>query len=428
MLIGIISGTPACSTTRPTSTPLNPLPVSVERRTTLVFWHAWPSPEQHTLARLVDTYNQEHPETQVLLQAMPIASLTDELRAASLVGSGPHLVLLQNHTIGALAQDGLLLPLDNDTFAAEEREALLPTALAGAQVPDANGTTQLYGLPVAFDTLALYYHRGSLDVPPTTTDDLLSRAHALTDDSQQPPVWGLAYTLSLDKTIAYLPAFGGRVFDAQGNVVLGSEGRAGTEHWLQWLLELRQDDDLLATTDSIAVDSALKAQEALMTIDWAHALADYRALWGEDLGTAILPRPASAESLPRPYVQSDVLSINGRVLAHEQQAALNFARYLLDTEAQQALLETGRQPTLLALPIQGQTPELRAAQIFREQAMQGQPMPNSPLMNGIVRDELIRMQQVVLQGVATPADAVTAAHIVLHERFGEGSQSRLLAR
>jgi maltose-binding protein MalE len=427
LLIGVVN---ACSATSPrsTSTSLNPLPVSVEQRTTLVFWHAWPSPEQHTLATLVDTYNQEHPETQVLLQAMPVASLTDELQAAALVGSGPHLVLLKNHTIGALAQDGLLLPLDSELVASEEREALLPTALAGAQAPDASGTTRLYGLPIVFDTLALYYHRGSLDEPPITTDDLVNSAHALTDASQQPPVWGLAYTLSLDRTIGYLPAFGGRVFDAQGNVVLGSEGRAGTERWLQWLLELRQDDHLLATSDSIAVDSALKAQEALMTIDWAHALADYRALWGDDLGIAILPRPDDAESLPRPYVQSDVLSINARVLAHEQRAALDFARYLLSTESQQALLDAGKQPSLLALSIQGEIPEMRAARVFREQAMQGQSMPNSPLVNGVVREELIRMQQVVLQGVATPADAVTATDTVLRERFGEGSQSRLLFR
>jgi maltose-binding protein MalE len=423
LLVGVAT---ACSTTQPSSTPLNPLPVPVEQRTTLVFWHAWPSPEQHTLARLVDTYNQEHPETQVLLQAMPIASLTDELRAASLVGSGPHLVLLQNHTIGALAQDDLLLPLDSELFAAEEREALMPTALAGAQAPDVDGTTRLYGLPLVFDTLALYYHRGSLEEPPATTDELLSSAHSLTDISQQPPVWGLAYTLSLDKTVGYLPAFGGRVFDAQGNVVLGNEGRAGTERWLQWLLTLRQDDNLLATSDSIAVDSALKAQEALMTIDWAHALADYRALWGDDLGIARLPRPGNAESLPRPYVQSDVLSINARVLAHEQRAALDFARYLLGAEAQQALFEAGRQPSLLALPIQGETPELRAAQVFRQQALQGQPMPNNPLMNGVVRAELIRMQQAVLQGVATPADAVTAADTVLRERLGEGAQGRMV--
>jgi hypothetical protein len=60
--------------------------------------------------------------------------------------------------------------------------------------------------------------------------------------------------------------------------------------------------------------------------------------------------------------------------------------------------------------------------------MQGQSIPNSPLVNGVVREELIRMQQVVLQGVATPADAVTATDTVLRERFGEGSQSRLLFR
>jgi maltose-binding protein MalE len=389
-----------------------------ERQTTLIFWHAWPSPEQYILATLVDQYNQTHPDTQIIAQAMPLATLTNELRVAAVVGSGPHLVLLQSHTLGALAEEGLLLPLDTSLLAEEAYQDVLPTALESARARDASGSRHLYGLPLTFDTLALYYHQGQLDAPPATSDAMLDSAHRLFDHSQQPPVWGLAYTLSLDKTIGYLSAFGGQIFDEEGNVVLGTTGRSGTERWLRWLLELQQDDKILAVNDSIAVDSALKFQGALMTIDWSHALAGYRDLWGDAVGVAELPLLSSTGQPPRPYVQSDVLSINARVVEHhEQQSALDFARYLLSEEAQMALLDIGKQPVRLNLAPDDESPAA-AAHVFRRQAEHGQAMPGNQTANQVVRAELERMQRAVLRGVATPSDAVTYTDTVLRERFG----------
>lgn len=387
-----------------------------ERTVTLFLWHAWPSPEQHTLATLVDRYNQSHPLIQVIPQAMPLSTLTSELRSAALAGSGPHLVLLQSHTIGVLAQEGLLLPLDSLVSPAE-RDRLLPAAVGSAQVLDAEGNVVLYGLPVAFDTLALYYNKANLSVPPADTEVLLNTARGLTDATTEPPVWGLAYTLSLDKTIGYLYAFGGRIFDDEGNLVLGSDGREGTERWLQWLVELRQDQQILAVNDSIVVDSALKSQEALMTIDWAHALPSYRELWGDNLGVAVLPRLSATNRPPLPYVQSDVISVNARVVdSAEQQAILDFIRYLLDEDAQRALLEAGKQPTLKNLSLDRTSPAGEIARVFREQARQAQAMPNSRLAN-IMHDELERMQLKVLRGLAAPADAVTDADAALQERL-----------
>lgn len=381
---------------------------------TLVLWHAWPSPEQRTLAVLVDRYNRSNRLVRIILQAKSIATLTSELRGAALEGSGPHLILVQSHTLGALAQEGLLLPLD-DLVSAVEREQLLPSALGGAQAQDVRGELHLYGLPITFDTLALYYNRANVLNPPANTATLLDSARGLT----QPPIWGFAYTLSLDRTIGYLYAFGGRIFDDQGNLVLGTEGRLGTERWLEWLLTLRQDQQLLAGTDSIAIDRALKAQQVLMAIDWAHALPTYRDLWKENLGVAILPRLSEEDRFPQPYVQSDVISINARVMdTAEQRAALDFARYLLNEEAQNELLQAGKQPTMLGLSLTGNTPHEEAARVFRAQAQQSLPMPNSRAANEIVKDILERMQVSVLRGLATPADAVTRADTLLRERLG----------
>ncbi|NJP05601.1 MAG: extracellular solute-binding protein [Chloroflexaceae bacterium] len=415
-----------CASNRSESTTPTPVESLVQPLgITLIFWHAWPSPEQHALATLVDRYNQDHPLTQVMLQAMPVASLTRELRMASQVGSGPHLVLLQSHTITGLARDEVLLALDGETLAdVVPDDDLLSTAMEGVWASDQAGNRQVYGVPLAFDTLGLYYNKRRVEVPPKDTDALLRDAHALTNPAQQPPVWGLAYTLSVDKTVGYLPAFGGQVLDTNGQVVLGASGRAGSEQWLTWLLQLRQDEAILAIPDSITVESVLQAQAALITIDWSRSLPQYRALWGDDLGVALLPRVAQTNQAAQPYVQSDVLSINRQsVDAEEQAAALDFMRYLLSVESQQLLLEAGRQPTRLSLNLEGTTVEMEAARVFREQAQQGLPMPHLGTVADMAREEIERMQITVLRGLATPADAVTQSDAALHNRLPEAAIS-----
>lgn len=411
----------ACSAAAPAAlTPTAGAVLPSERRpVTLFLWHAWPGTEQRTLLTLVERYNRTHPQTQIVPQARPLASLTRDLRAAMLEGNGPHLVILQSHTLGGLVQSGTLLPLD-DLVSAAERERLLPAAVGGAQVTRADGGTSLYGMPLTFDTLVLYYNKLNVAVPPADTNALLRIARGLTDARTKPPVWGLALNLSLDNTIGYLYAFDGRIFDAQGNLVLGSSGRAGTERWLQWLSVLRNDPQILAVPDGISVDNAIMAQEALMTIDWSHAMSGYRALWAENMGVAVLPRLSDANQPPSPYVQSDVIGISTRVVdSGEQSAAVDFIRYLLSEEAQAQFLAGGRQPVLRDLKLDSAVPEQEVARVVRAQGEQGQPMPNNQQMNEVVWEVLQLMQQNVLRGLTPPADAISNADAVLRARLGQ---------
>jgi maltose-binding protein MalE len=326
-------------------------------------------------------------------------------------------VLVQSHTIGRLVDEQVLLPLD-DLISAADREHLLPTALGTAQAVNPAGDVALYGLPLTFDTPILYYNKVNLELPPPDTETLLRTARGLTDASTEPPIWGLAYHLSLDTTIGYLYAFGGQIFDEDGELVLGSTGRAGTERWLEWLLELRQDPEIFASIDGITVENAVMAQEALISIDWAHALGRYRELWPQSLGVAPLPELSENGQDPRPYVQSDVIGINARVIrTAEQQAALSFVRYLLSDEAQSELLASGKQPSSIRIDLSGDSQLLEHARAFRLQGQRGQPMPNSAVATEIVWEVLHLMQFNVLRGISTPTDAVSTADATLRDRL-----------
>lgn len=399
----------------PTSTPPNR-----SDRVVLRLWHAWPAAEGRVLQTLVDQFNQTHPQWQIIVQVRPAVSLPIDLATAVNEGGGPHLAIVQSHTLGMLVSAGALRPLD-DLISASELNSLIPTAAGAARVTVGDQST-LFGLPISFDTLALYYNRANVLQPPASVEELLLTGRALTDRERMPPVWGLAYNLALDRTIGYLYAFGGRVFDENGAVVLGDSGRAGAERWLAWLSELYRDERVLATLDGVVVDRVLQAREAIMTIDWAHAQAEYRAIWNDQLGVTPLPKLNATDLPPQPYVQADVIVMNARLsdLA-ERAAAQAFMRFMLEVNSQRAMLAAGRQPTQLALQLSDtdldDPVQLAAARAFRMQAQQGLPMPADRLANEMVWTALTDMQVSAVRGLLTPEQAVTIADEMIRSRL-----------
>lgn len=407
------------------SPPTTPQPASsAPARAILILWHAWPPPADRTLAAAVERFNRGNPGMQVVIQTRQVTSLRDDLASAVAEGTGPHMAIVPSHTLGSLAEEGALLPLDG-LLAAQDLERLLPAAVGAAQVRRREGAS-LYGVPLTFDTLALYYNKANFSAsPPGDTDSLLRVARGLSDNRSDPPVWGLAYNLNLHRTIGYLYAFGGRIFDDQGNLVLGLDGRPGAEAWLEWLLVLREDSGVLASLDGITVDNAVLSQRALMTIDWAHALERYRALWPGNLGVAPLPRLSETNRAPRPYVQSDTLVLNARLGdGPERAAAIAFTRHLVSESVQRDLLRAGRQPALMSLdlnaPDLAMPSELReAARVFRAQAEAGLPMPNTRAATDTLWPVLSDMQSGVLRRLLTPAQAVENADSALRARLDQ---------
>lgn len=387
----------------------------------LILWHAWPTADQGVLLNQIERFNRASPNVQIVAQARPSATMVSDLRTAVAEGGGPHLAILPSHVLGGLAESGLLQPID-DLLTAGERERLLPGAVGAAEVRTATGSS-LYGVPITFDTLALYYNRSILLRPPDDTAEMLAIARGITDTRGEPPFWGLAYNLNLDRTIGYLYAFGGQIFDADGNLVLGLDGRAGAEAWLRWLTAMHRDDQLLAGLDGMTIDNALLNRQALMTIDWAHALPIYRSLWPDSLGVAPLPRQSETDQAPRPYIQSMVLGLNARISSTaDRMAAAEFIRFLIAEEAQRAFLRAGRQPALRTLDLQAPDPALdptlrEIALVFRAQAEQGQPMPNSRVAGELVWPILADMQSSAMRGLLTPEQAVSTAEALLRGRL-----------
>src|SRR5690242_1327852 len=128
---------------------------------TLVLWHGWAGDQRMALGQLVERFNRQHPSGQIILQEVPLATFDSSLRSQIASGSGPHLILIPNSWVGSLAEANALLPLD-ELISPSEQQPLLPAALGGGRARGRDGESHLYGLPVSFDTLALYYNTANI--------------------------------------------------------------------------------------------------------------------------------------------------------------------------------------------------------------------------------------------------------------------------
>lgn len=316
----------------PTIIPLpQPTSLPVAPRITLTLWHGENPTVNETLQRLLLDYQRDpaHSNVEILIESHGVNLLRDYEQAV-LAGGPPDLVLLnENRWIGPLAEQKLILDL-SDRLTESDQANLQPAALGGARYNDS-----LYGLPLTLDLPVLYYNRASIisDSPLQATANWLELARGLTTNGQQ----GLAYNLSLYFTQPYLTAWDAQIYNPAGEVVLGTESFTPTLNWLTWVRELSLDETVLARDDNRLISRAVQQNTALMTIDWARNLADYRRVWPDNVGVQPLPRLSQTGRTPQPLVRSSVLVINPRSSEGQQTAALDVMRFLVGAPVQTEL-------------------------------------------------------------------------------------------
>lgn len=397
LLLSLICGLTACSTA-----PVTPVPVATATpqttATTLVVWHALGGNDELALRDVLTRIANANGFT-VILQRIPITDIQHEVHVAFAQSRGPHLVILNNAQLQALASDDCCLAIDSLLDIAT-RDALDKTLLATAQYTPPTGTTQTLGLPISYSVPVLYYNTHSIISPPSTSDDLIGLAHNL----RNPPQWGLGADLTIDTMYGYLAAFGGAVVDDQGQVVLADTGRAGSEAWLTWLATLNNDPLMLTHLNSVfTIEQTVGAGQLAMVIDSSANHQTYEQLWGKATGVTTLPLLSITNQSAHPLLQSTVVTVNKHLSLPELVAARTVLNALLTPANQTILLNYGIQPANRLLSL---TEYPVALAIRNASADAVAPLP--ALTRYDVYAALNTMLNQVAFGTQTPTDAVTA--------------------
>ena len=156
-------------------------------------------------------FNAKQSDIKLELVTIPYDAFADKITASIPRGKGPDLFIFAQDRLGDWAASGLVEPVDfwlTDPL----RNAFLEPTIEALTYDNA-----VYGLPMAFKTVALYYNPKLIPTPPATTDEMIAMAKKATKGD----TFGLVYeNANFYFQAAWMQGFGGRVFDKKGKPCL----------------------------------------------------------------------------------------------------------------------------------------------------------------------------------------------------------------
>lgn len=289
----------------------------LQLRDAILLWHNLPEPGATAFANVIDRYRRANPGVDIIVQMQGPAS-EDEFVRATRSGLGPDLLLTNSANVATLANTSALLPLD-EYVDDQQRQRYLTVALQTLLYADA-----LYGLPVAIDTLVLYYHRAQVERLPTTVDQLLQAAsggeRVLMNSQFSDAVWSAR-------------AFGVDLFDSAGKP---QEATAGIANWLTWMEQVRDTPGFITDDNTEALRNRFLEGDIPYYIGHAHELNQLSTALGADLGVAQLPAgPAGSAG---PLLTTTALLFNAMSSPNQLALALDLARFITSSDQQAAMM------------------------------------------------------------------------------------------
>ena len=331
----------------------------------VLLWHAYRDKEREALDGLIGAWNGKHPEVHVTALAVPFDALIDKVQVAMPRGNGPDLVIFAHDKIGTWARDGLIQPL-GDWATPERLRRFLPQTVKPLVFERA-----VYGLPVAFKSLVLFYNKAMVETPPATMAELIEVAKKHTDEKEGK--FGLAYDAAdLYQHAAILHAYGGNVWDEEAGA-LAIDSPAAIEA-VKAVRGWHKDHGVVPKGMSGFVITGMFNDSKVPFVfngPWFVPEIDAAIKWG----VAVMPKAENGQPM-RPYLGSEALLLSAKT--KERDAALLIMDYLTSDEAALSRLQKGSQlvanakiyenPRWVADPV---------IKIFRAQAEAAVPMPNA---------------------------------------------------
>ncbi|MBK8988693.1 MAG: extracellular solute-binding protein [Chloroflexi bacterium] len=355
----------------------------------ILLWHSWTAAEADTMAGILQKFNEIHPNVTVISQAIPPENLYQQYEQAARLGLGPDVFIGPSEWLVPLADQGLIL--DVQPFE-PQTEDYFSRAIGTMTYKDG-----LYGLPLALRPAALYFNTTQVSTPAANLDEWLAQAAdgrtIAMDANFLPAFWGIQ-------------AFGGRVFDETGRVVL-DEG--GFTNWLLWLQNAQSAPGMVLSRDSASLRELFFSGKAAYYTGTPDDLAAAREALGTD-NVSVVPLPSGPVGPSGPLLDLEAIYFNPASHAQQTESALLLASYLTNSNQATTLLrDLSRVPANRTVQVDRRLHPAEAG--FAAQARTAVAVSNLPQKNMVVSqgDNLYRA---VLAGAA---DVLAATNTLVNE-------------
>jgi len=313
---------------------------------TLQLWSTYNSTDKEasTMAKVViPQFEKLNPGIKVVSDVYPSSGdeLLNKFLAAAAAGNPPDVMRSDISWVPQLAQQGLLLQLNNQPWYAATVKGALPGPLATTKWQG-----KAYALPLDTNTQALFWNKtvfaaAGITKPPATMGQLITDAKKLTDPSKQ------QYGLGVDGTdiwnvAPYIWSMGGSFTNAAYTKASGYMNSTRTIGAVQALLSLKKANvigtDLLGGAGAVSGEQGFPKGQYAMYIDGP---------WGVTTFASLKPKPNYGIALIPHGTAGSFSTVGGEDLVvpsggHNHAAAVKFAQFLDSPFAQVAMAKIGQ--------------------------------------------------------------------------------------
>jgi arabinogalactan oligomer/maltooligosaccharide transport system substrate-binding protein len=266
----------------------------------ITLWHAYGTggSEEKALNQLIDTIKTANPDAKITVLQVPFDQVFNKFQTEAAAGGGPDLFTAPNDELGNEVRANLLLALDDKLKGKLDKVA--PLGVDGLKVAG-----KLYGIPMLFKAVALYYNKDKVPTPPKTTDELLTMVKAGKTLVQNQNGYHL---------FGWPQAFGGKLLDDSGKCVADQGGWADA---MQYQLTLKAAGAKFET-DGGRADTSFRQGQVDMIINGPWVLGDYKKDLGAKLGIAPIPAGPKGKAGPLTgvdgwYINSSAKNVDGAI-------------------------------------------------------------------------------------------------------------------
>ncbi|MFN2201422.1 MAG: extracellular solute-binding protein [Caldilineaceae bacterium] len=348
----------------PTATPQ---PEPTPATGTLTLWHSWAQRDGDALGAILDSFHAAHPGVTIETLFVAQDDLLQSYAQAVADGSGPDIVLAPNWWLSDLQSAAAVAPLDEPAFE-RAMQNVWPSAIDNFRIDG-----RLYGMPISYETVALYYNRDLLSdgVVAFSLDDLLSGA-------SENPQFGVGIYANPFHVAWGFPAFGATLFDNAGKAIF--DENPGTVAFLQWLASVNALNGSFVDEDYGMLMDRFKRGEFAYFVDGPWSLPELTGALGDALGVAPIPPGPAGPS--RPWLYADAAYVHPNLPDQQQGLVVLFLSYLTGkTSAATLAGVAGRLPANRSVDL-SQYPLLNG---FAMQAENATGMAHGPEMDAFWR-------------------------------------------
>lgn len=381
------------------------------RPVTIRFWNGFTGPDGRTMLRMVQKFNAENPDVNVLMQRMDWATYYNKLFVAGMGNRAPEVFVIHSPSMVRFSRAGFLQPVDG-LMPGEHGIPLSdidPNVWAGVEYEGKH-----YGVPLDVHPMGMYFNRdlfrkaGVVDEDgqpalPETREEFLQAVGKITarGKASTRDTFGFVFTNLQSNVYTVMCQYGGEFFSEDLSRCLLNDPR--NVEALQFCVDLIHKYKYVPSPENFDAWIGLRQGRVAMAFEGIYMIADLEKQKDLDFGGA--PVPLFGQT-PATWAGSHNVCLRSDLTGKERDAAWRFIRYLSDNSLDWA--------------VGGQVPvrkSLRNTERFRNMPVQYQfsreipyvrYMPRVPF-NFEFETEFNNAVETALRGSMTPKQALDRA-------------------